>query len=461
MSLDRATAASLRQAGRQPPVAFRIELEDGRILDMQRLLRILPGKRLTGVGLLEGQPILAKLFIAPAGSERHWERERSGIVTLVERSIPTPQLLEACKLKAGGYCLLTEFVADGRTPSGSEPLEPVFAALGQLHVAGLVQEDAHFGNFLLTGNRALIIDGDAIRPAVTAADMTRNLALLLAQLPPAVERTRRAALLAAYHSDNPAAQIDVDRLPGEVARARRNRLAAFLKKCLRDCTQFKVTRSFGRFVAFVREEADILGPLLADPDRWMAAGTPLKQGNSATVARIQVGARQFVIKRYNIKGPGHAVSRCWRPSRAWHSWLEGNRLGFLGIATPRPLALIERRIGPLRGRAWLITEYCPGENLAVRLAPYLDASPPDAELAAVCNLFDQLTAARISHGDLKATNLLWDGHRLSLVDLDAMRQHDKVSSFARAWHKDRARFLRNWPAGSSLRATLEAALPDA
>lgn len=461
MNPDCATAASLRQAGRQPPAQFRIELEDGRSLDMWRLLRILPGKRLTGVGLLEGQIVLAKLFIAHDGSERHWERERRGIAALDERGVPTPQLLEADRLKAGGHYLLTEFIADARNPAGAVPPAPVFTALGRLHACGLVQEDAHFGNFLLVGDRVLIIDGDAIRPVAAAAETTRNLALLLAQIPPAEESAQRDVLLAAYRAGHPTPKLDMARLAAEIARVRRRRIADYLKKCLRDCSQFKVERRLDRFAAVVREEAGFLAPHLADPDRWMESGVPLKRGNTATVARVEAGGRQFVVKRYNIKGAGHAVSRCWRPSRAWHAWLEGHRLGFLGITTPRPLALIERRLGPLRGHAWLVTEYCPGENLAIRLAPHLDASPPAAELAAVCNLFKQLTAACVSHGDLKATNLLWDGDRLSLIDLDAMRQHKGADSFARAWRKDRARFLRNWPAGSRLRATLETALPGA
>jgi Ser/Thr protein kinase RdoA (MazF antagonist) len=66
---------------------------------------------------------------------------------------------------------------------------------------------------------------------------------------------------------------------------------------------------------------------------------------------------------------------------------------------------------------------------------------------------------RITHGDLKASNLLWDADRLVLIDLDAMCQHASPAGFARAWQRDRARFLRNWPAGSPLREWLDRSLP--
>ena len=154
----------------------------------------------------------------------------------------------------------------------------------------------------------------------------------------------------------------------------------------------------------------------------------------------------------------HALSRSWRPSRAWHSWLEGHRLNFLGIATPRPLALVEQRAGPLRGKAWLISEYCDGASLAERY-PDPDTAPPAAELDALGALLRQLVAARISHGDLKATNLLWCDGTPHLIDLDAMRQHAGEAAFRRAWEKDCARFLRNWPQGSALRRALELVMP--
>ena len=71
---------------------------------------------------------------------------------------------------------------------------------------------------------------------------------------------------------------------------------------------------------------------------------------------------------------------------------------------------------------------------------------------ALDRLFAALLRERISHGDFKGHNLFWD-ERLacwSLIDLDAMQQHRSARSFARAYARDRARFLRNWPADSAL-----------
>lgn len=454
-------AASLRAAGRQPPAPCDIAL-DGGALTVERWLRVLPGKRFTGAGRWNGQAVLAKLFVAARGAERHWRRECQGAERLQAAGLPTPAPLAAGALAGGGHYVLYAYLENARGPDAAAAAElaRVCAQLGRLHAAGLLQEDAHLGNFLLRGDEVFVIDGDAVRPLRDARDGEENLALLLAQLPPQTATDGRGPLLAAYRAGNPAADVDEARLAAAVERARAARLADYLGKCLRDCSLFRVEKTATRFVAMARDEADFLAPIVADPDRWLAAGTPLKLGRTSTLARVEHAGRMLVIKRYNIKGPGHALSRCWRPSRAWHSWVAGQRLRFLGIATPRPLALIERRLGPLRGKAWLITEYCPGENLADRLARHHDDSDSAEELNAVIRLLKQLASARISHGDMKATNLLWAAGQVKIIDLDATRQHGNDTSFRKAWSRDRARFLRNWKEECAVRKRLQAMLAE-
>jgi len=457
------SAESLRTGGRRLLVPSTIAVDDGRELVVERWLRILPGKRLTGIGSWNGQTVLAKLFIAARGSERHWQRECRGIDSLKIYDLPTPKLLASGRLEGAGYFVLTEYLDGAHCPDAMAvgELESVFEAVGRMHARGILQEDVHLGNFLLKDDCLYVIDGDAIRMAGADRERLENLALLFAQLPPATLSGLQADLLAAYRKGNPDLAVDAAQLGTSIVRAREARLADYLDKCLRDCSLFKSARRADRYFSLVRAEADFLAPLIADPDAWLEQGTPLKRGRTATLALVELEGRKLVIKRYNIKGAGHALSRAWRPSRAWHSWIEAHRLRFLGIATPRPLALIERRLGPLRGRAWLISEYCEGPNLQARLAEQADRGAPAKVKEAVRRLFAGLAAAHISHGDLKASNFLCGGEELVVLDLDAMRQHDSEASWRKAWQKDRARFLRNWPEGSALRRDMDAALPPA
>ena len=80
-------------------------------------------------------------------------------------------------------------------------------------------------------------------------------------------------------------------------------------------------------------------------------------------------------------------------------------------------------------------------------------------MQALDQLFGQLLRERISHGDLKGHNVFWHQDRWTLIDLDAMCQHTSAASFAKAFERDRARFMRNWPADSVLRQSLEQRLP--
>ena len=113
----------------------------------------------------------------------------------------------------------------------------------------------------------------------------------------------------------------------------------------------------------------------------------------------------------------------------------------------------------MRRRAWLVTECCPGMSLSDHLSA--DQEPPAAEASAIATLFATLHRLKISHGDLKATNLLWHAGRIWLIDLDATTQHRSAAAYRKAWRRDRERLLRNWPADSVLGRWLQVKLPPA
>jgi tRNA A-37 threonylcarbamoyl transferase component Bud32 len=471
------SASDLRRAGRSPATPFAVALPDGSFVRVDRLLRVLPGKRIVGDGDWNGRHVLVKLFVA-SGSARHWTQEKRGIDALNEAGVPTPALLCAVALDGGGHVLITTFIENALSlaeawtsqavlPAGERAalsvLIPAFRALGRLHAAGLVQDDLHLGNFLRCGDDVFVIDGDAVRAISPGQPLDEragvaNLAVLFAQLPMAWDACRQP-LIDAYVAGGGQRFADPALLDAEVSRVREWRLNDFLGKTLRDCTLFSVVRSALRFSAARRCEVDFLAPIMVSPDTAMRAGEMLKDGRTSTVARVASGDRALVIKRYNLKNLRHTLTRFWRPSRAWHSWREAHRLAFYGIATPDPLALVEERVGPLRGRAFLITEHCPGINLLKLLSA---EAMPSAEVAqAIVSLFQRLHDLRISHGDLKATNLLWRDGRVFLIDLDAMVQHQSPRRYAKAWRRDRARLLRNWASASVLYRWLDATLPPA
>ena len=464
-------AAILRAAGREPPLPARMMLDDGRVLEILRSLRLLPGKRLTAEARLNGQPVLAKLFLTRSAA-RHAKRERAGLRALADAKLPTPAHVADGRLAGGGELVATRFFAGSVTladlwraaprPPGDARaiglLGRALALLARMHATGLAQSDLHLDNFLQHHGRLHLIDGATVEryPApLTPQTATANLAILLAQFPPAWD-AHLEALVAPYI----AAGGRISNLPAllnAIHSVRANRLADILHKSTRNCTLFSVTKNATRFTSTVRKEAEALAPLLKRPDQAIHSGTLLKDGNTATVALTHLAGRAVVIKRYNLKNFRHAFSRMWRPSRAWHAWHAAHRLVFLDIATPAPLAVIEERVGPLRRRAYFITVHCPGPNLLELLDPL--QPPPDAIAAALVTTFQRLFDARITHGDLKATNLLWHSGRIFLIDLDATTAHPSGQSFAASWARDRARLLRNWPEDSALSKWIDQNIP--
>ncbi|MBK3866148.1 serine/threonine protein kinase [Pseudomonas stutzeri] len=466
----------LAHAGRSPALPLTVTLADGD-LTLRQWLRVLPGQRYVGRAEWQGREVLAKLLVG-SRAERHFERERRGAQLLAEQGITTPTLLADGLVSGQGGWLLFDFLADAESLEqawGDVAGEPLLSdgqqdvlgealgAIARLHARGLWQDDLHLDNLLRHDGQLYVIDGGGIQAQTPGKPLARdkvlgNLGVFFAQLPAGLE-PHLEELLVHYLLLNGEHALPLEALQREIASVRKWRLRDYLNKLGRDCSLFSASRSLGELRVVRREQAALLHDLLAAPDAAVEAGRALKLGGSATVALVEQPGRRLVIKRYNIKGVGHWLRRCWRPSRAWHSWVEGNRLAFLGIATPRPLAMLELRWLGLRRRSYLITEYTAGEDIITRFQPYLCGSPPEPELSALDQLFDALLRERISHGDMKGTNLFWEQGRWSLIDLDAAQQHGSDASFARAYARDRARFLRNWPSDSALYRLLDQRLP--
>lgn len=467
----------LRLAGRSPALPMSVALGPDN-LHVEQWLRVLPGQRYVARAHWQGRRVLAKLVVGER-ARRHFDRELSGAKLLAEQQLATPRLLDHGYDEKGGW-LLFEYLDDAQSlhdawlevadqkplsHSQRDVLSSALAEVARLHAHGLWQSDLHLDNLMRRQQRLYLIDGGGVRAEHTGKPLSRdivldNLALFFAQLPRTLEPFIEE-LLVSYLLVNDANALPVEALLSKIEAARRRRLTDYLRKIGRDCTAFSVRRDRNGLVAVRRERQAQLAALLMAPDRFVSDGVSLKQGASATVARIDVDGSPLVVKRYNIKGLAHWLKRCWRPSRAWHSWVEGHRLILSGIATPQPLAVIETRRLGLRSRSFLITEYVAGQDIIARFGPYMDGAPPEHELQALEQLLQALIRERISHGDLKGTNLLWQDDRWVLIDLDALHQHRGFETFRQAFAKDRARLLRNWPVDSALYRLLDQRLPKA
>ncbi|MBT2337880.1 MULTISPECIES: lipopolysaccharide kinase InaA family protein [Pseudomonas] len=473
--------SELKSVGRNPSLPLSLELADAAgpaQLQLLSLLRVLPGQRYVGAGVWRGRPVLAKLLVGNKAA-RHFQRERQGVRLLAEQGLTTPLLLaDGLKDGEGGWLLFellegAESLGDAWKQVEQLPLladeqavvlAEALGAIALLHGKGLWQEDLHLDNLLRHDGKLYLIDGAGIRAETPGQPLSRqkvleNLGVFFAQLPKSLQPFNEE-LLVHYLLGNAEHALPMEALQKQIDKVQAWRLKDFLEKVGRECSLFSVQRGAFGLRAVRRDEEAAMAPVLEQADALLDQGHLYKTGGAASVGKVEVNGRALVIKRYNIKNFAHWLKRFWRPSRAWHSWREGHRLAFLGIATPKPLALLEKRFLWLRRGAYLVTEYLPGPDIIERFAPYIESGEaPEPELLALDRLFADLIRERISHGDLKGHNLFWQHDRWALIDLDSLCQHRTQASFTPAYARDRARFMRNWPQDSALYRVVDQRLP--
>lgn len=176
----------------------------------------------------------------------------------------------------------------------------------------------------------------------------------------------------------------------------------------------------------------------------MQQGDYLKKDDTSSVSRSVWNNKNIVTKQYNHRGFCHSLRHTIKRSRAFRCWINGHRLFNLGIPTPKPLAYIEQRKGLLVWTSYLVTEFVDARMLCDFER---DSSVSQQQLSRIIGqveeLLERLAKHRISHGDLKHTNILITDKGPVLTDLDAMVVHKISWLFQSKRQKDMARFLKD------------------
>lgn len=362
------------------------------------------------------------------------------------------------------------------------------------HRAGVDHRDFHAGNLLVRFGRTTASDGlscpelfliDLPSVRLSRAMSWRRAAAGLVMLGSAwsalASRSDCWRFWRAYLRERPELRLaDMRRtalqLVGRIG-ARRRRIARGRdRRSLADNRDFYRLRADGAAAIAVRDvPPNELLRLLGDPRRPLVDGVhrPYKLAHRSVVVegRLSLGgeATRVAYKRVRAKNWWKALLFCFRRSPALQAWYFGHALLLRGIATARPLAVIERRWFGLRGESYLATQWIEGAvNLhlyAWRLAerPLSERQRRTRQTAvALGRLVGRMHGWRVSHRDMKACNVLVverpDGVDCILIDADSVRIGRRlpgwlqalnlarlaVSLVAHPWvsNGDRLRFLR-------------------
>jgi tRNA A-37 threonylcarbamoyl transferase component Bud32 len=171
--------------------------------------------------------------------------------------------------------------------------------------------------------------------------------------------------------------------------------------------------------------------------------TAFKHDRTTTVARVLLSGHAMVLKRYNPRNQWHKIKRALRRSRARRCWNMSYAFSEAGLNVATPIMMLEDRFGPFRLDAYFVNEYLEGQEL-MTLLPTMTETQRQQVADAIEDAFEKMKMARLTHGDLKASNLMWSDDKLFFIDLDAAQQHRNPVTWLKGHSKDRKRFLKNW-----------------
>ncbi len=205
-------------------------------------------------------------------------------------------------------------------------------------------------------------------------------------------------------------------------------------------------------------DRDALADLMADPDApFVRPGARLlKDGPSSTVAEIDLrvggATRRVVYKRFRVTNWGEPFLALLRRSPALRCWANGHAVRDRLLPTPRPLAVWHRRRLGLAHEGYVVTELVPGAADLHRFVAGLERLPAAERrgllrgvLERTAVLVRELHRRRLSHRDLKASNVLVADDQVWLIDLVGLAPRKRLSRARRVQNLARlhASFFRS------------------
>lgn len=184
-------------------------------------------------------------------------------------------------------------------------------------------------------------------------------------------------------------------------------------------------QSFNKFTLFNKTLATSqLLDIIKSPDSYLnKKKNIIKDNEKRTIAKLEVDFGTIILKRYNFKGVYDWITKCpFRSSKAYRAWYYQHKLLKHGVATTKPIAIIEKRWGPFWLQTYTISEYIEGKPLSSEQDQlnHLSYKPICKQLIKYLNVFYHL---KLLHRDLVARNIIINGENIAIIDLDEMHSY--------------------------------------
>jgi tRNA A-37 threonylcarbamoyl transferase component Bud32 len=411
------------------------------IISCAALLRTIPGRRKVYDALWKDRNVIVKVFSHSINARHHLKREWQGLREMVKRNLNSPAPLFYGKTEDDQWAIVVEKINNSstaldifnKTMDKSAKLDLLILVCKELarqNSKGVLQKDLHLGNFILQRAKLYALDAAKMRFLSREIGLKKSISqlVLLAGYLPESDKESITQLCQEYFKARSwhFGKMQEALFQKQLSIYRKWGVRYGLRKCLRTSRKHLRIKADGCLAVFDRDfcvEAEAHN-FIKQIDELVDKGQVIKSGDTSCVSRLSFNGRDIVVKRYNHKGIIHSLRHTIKRSRAQRGWLHAHRLRMLQIATPQPLAYIEQRRGLLLWRSYLITEYIQGQMLYY----FLRDSSTSEEAHSIVNqqvieLLQRLGKYRISHGDLKHTNILVTDNVPVLTDLDGMKVH--------------------------------------
>lgn len=427
-------------------------------------------------------------------SRREFHRAR----TALARDIPTAEPVAWLEFRqagvAGDSFLVTREIADTCSfdeylRSALPRLAPASAArmrhklsralarlMAAAHRQGIEHDDLHAGNLLLRPQSCQPDAADERLPEIFLIDLpgvrvtralswrrTRvSLTMLGAACSILASRADQCRFLRAYFSERPDLTGSASgwrAMAGQIARsipARKRRVARSRDKRSRRSNRDFYQRAQGAATALAVADlpAERLALLLRSPQALLFENIhrPFKLSHRSMVVRAKLalerGETEVAYKRVRHRNWWKTLLHYFRRNAALAAWHHGHALLLRGIATARPLAVIEQQRFGLPAEGYLATEWIAGARNLHAYGWELAARPAAERRRRtrhVCDslgrLIGRMHAWHVSHRDLKGCNILLVERENTvdcfLIDADSVALPYRLIPFFRAFNLGR------------------------
>ena len=404
-------------------------------------IRSVPKKRDVYDGVYEGKCVIVKVFRDAFKSSIHCRKEWKGLQELGRRGIRSPEALMLGRCDDGSRLVVIEKITDsevvfdyfGSLDEVDEKvkiLKMVCVELADQHKQGVFQQDLHLGNFLLKDDKLFTIDPSEIRFISGELQMRRSLKQLAGILCNVSDEDGDAIriLCEEYFLRRGYGRCDrfIKRIMKYRASIKEKVIKSSLKKSLRTSKRTLKIRNRKVRAVFMRDFPGDSDPyeLACSLDGMMDAGEVLKRGNTCYVSRVHWGGKDVVIKRYNNKGIFHSIRHTIKGSRARKNWLYSQYLQMIDVANPAVLAYVEFCYLGIIRTSYVINQFVDGSSIQEYLTnSELSHKDKNAIIKRTEKLLSRLIQYRLTHGDMKPSNILICDDQPVLIDLDSMQLH--------------------------------------